>query len=281
MSSVMITHSLADLDALATEEDRAKARGFIERSAITVMGGLPPRELARVHEVTPLTGPEQELVTSWSAPDSWLPGARHPGRGEISSSRPARGWASPSSAPVEPSTRSTTPTRPSALVSRGGRDEPRAGAQTPARCGQRRARLDGDRRLLGAGRTGLAGLGRGQDRRRAGRRPGPAVRFPLVLGPGARPDRPGLARHPDPPGHPGRCRPGCRAGRRRGQHMAGSSPGASPSPATRSPRSARTGPSASSPTPSPPRPPSGCGPRWPPPGRAACPPPRPACCWAA
>ena len=42
--SIMITHSLADLDALATEEDRAKARGFIERSAITVMGGLPPRE---------------------------------------------------------------------------------------------------------------------------------------------------------------------------------------------------------------------------------------------
>ena len=82
MSSVMITHSLADLDALATEEDRAKARGFIERSAIIVMGGLPPRELARVHEITPLTGPEMELVTSWSAPDSWQPGARHPGRGK-------------------------------------------------------------------------------------------------------------------------------------------------------------------------------------------------------
>ena len=82
MSSVMITHSLADLDALATEEDRAKARGFVERSAITVCAGLPPRELARVCEVTPLTGPEQELVTSWSAPDSWQPGARHPGRGK-------------------------------------------------------------------------------------------------------------------------------------------------------------------------------------------------------
>jgi hypothetical protein len=82
MSSVMITHSLADLDALPTEEDRAKARGFVERSAITVMGGLPPRELARVHEVVPLTGPEMELVTSWSAPDSWQPGARHPGRGK-------------------------------------------------------------------------------------------------------------------------------------------------------------------------------------------------------
>jgi hypothetical protein len=35
-----------------------------------------------VHQITPLTGPEQELVTSWSAPDSWQPGARHPGRGK-------------------------------------------------------------------------------------------------------------------------------------------------------------------------------------------------------
>jgi hypothetical protein len=82
MGTIMITHSLADLDALASEADRAKARGFVERCAITVMGGLPPRELARVHEITPLTGPEQELVTSWSAPDSWQPGARHPGRGK-------------------------------------------------------------------------------------------------------------------------------------------------------------------------------------------------------
>jgi len=82
MGTIMITHSLADLDALATAADRAKARGFAERCAITVMGGLPPRELARVREITPLTGPEQELVSSWSAPDSWQPGARHPGRGK-------------------------------------------------------------------------------------------------------------------------------------------------------------------------------------------------------
>jgi hypothetical protein len=82
MGTIMITHSLADLDALATQADRAKARGFAERCAITVMGGLPPRELARVCEITPLTGPEQELVASWSAPDSWQPGARHPGRGK-------------------------------------------------------------------------------------------------------------------------------------------------------------------------------------------------------
>jgi hypothetical protein len=82
MASIMITHSLADLDALATEEDRAKARGFIDRSAIKVLAALPPRELAQVNQITPLTGPEQELVASWSAPDSWRPGARHPGRGK-------------------------------------------------------------------------------------------------------------------------------------------------------------------------------------------------------
>ena len=82
MSSVMITHSLADLDALPTEEDRAKARGFIDRCAITVCAGLPPRELARVTQVTPMTEPEQQLVASWSAPESYQVGAKHPGRGK-------------------------------------------------------------------------------------------------------------------------------------------------------------------------------------------------------
>ncbi|MBV9444667.1 MAG: hypothetical protein JO345_02030 [Streptosporangiaceae bacterium] len=81
MGSIMITHSLADLDALATEEDRAKARGFIDRCAIKVLAGLPPRELARICEIAPMTGPEQRLVASWSAPETYQPGARHPGRG--------------------------------------------------------------------------------------------------------------------------------------------------------------------------------------------------------
>jgi type IV secretory pathway VirB4 component len=83
MASIMITHSLADLDTLATEEDRARARGFMDRSAITVLAGLPPRELARVNEITPLTEPERGLVASWSAPESYQPGVRHPGRGKF------------------------------------------------------------------------------------------------------------------------------------------------------------------------------------------------------
>jgi hypothetical protein len=82
MAHIMITHSLADLDTLVTEEDRAKARGFMDRSAITVLAGLPPRELARVNEITPLTAPERALVASWSAPESYQAGARHPGRGK-------------------------------------------------------------------------------------------------------------------------------------------------------------------------------------------------------
>ena len=83
MAHIMITHSLSDLDALATEEDRAKARGFADRSAITILAGLPPRELDRVTQITPLTQPERSLVASWSAPESYQPGAAHPGRGKF------------------------------------------------------------------------------------------------------------------------------------------------------------------------------------------------------
>src|SRR5690606_15963609 len=51
MASVMITHSLADLDALPTAADRAKAQGFVERANIKILAGLPPKELDRVGQV--------------------------------------------------------------------------------------------------------------------------------------------------------------------------------------------------------------------------------------
>ena len=35
-----------------------------------------------MNEITPLTGPERALVASWSAPESYQAGARHPGRGK-------------------------------------------------------------------------------------------------------------------------------------------------------------------------------------------------------
>ena len=79
MASVMVTHSLADLDALPTAEDRAKAQGFIERCAIKVLAGLPPRELDRVGRVVRLGVAERELVSSWAAPEA-LAARRRPPR---------------------------------------------------------------------------------------------------------------------------------------------------------------------------------------------------------
>jgi hypothetical protein len=79
--SAMITHSLDDLEALPTEQDRAKARGLIDRCGIVVLGGLPPKELDRLTRITPLTSEEAGLVTSWAAPPTWVPGVAHPGRG--------------------------------------------------------------------------------------------------------------------------------------------------------------------------------------------------------
>ncbi|MGH3545097.1 MAG: hypothetical protein ACRDPW_04145 [Mycobacteriales bacterium] len=46
------------------------------------MAGLPLRELRQVAQITPLTEPEIAMVTSWAAPESWLAGAAHPGRGK-------------------------------------------------------------------------------------------------------------------------------------------------------------------------------------------------------
>ncbi|MEU6332785.1 hypothetical protein ABZ851_36895 [Streptomyces sp. NPDC047049] len=82
VGSIITTHSLSDLEALPTEEDRAKARGFVERSAVTILGALPDLELARVHAVRALTSSEREFVASWSAPESWATDRPHPGRGK-------------------------------------------------------------------------------------------------------------------------------------------------------------------------------------------------------
>lgn len=83
MGQIMLTHSLADLEALPTEADRAKARGFVERCGITILAGLPPRELAALGPVVGhLSAEERRMVSSWSTPTSWAGGQQHPGRGK-------------------------------------------------------------------------------------------------------------------------------------------------------------------------------------------------------
>ena len=56
--------------------------GFVERSAIVVLSGLPRRELEVVSQIVPLSRPEIALVSSWASAQSWRAGARHPGRGK-------------------------------------------------------------------------------------------------------------------------------------------------------------------------------------------------------
>lgn len=83
MAQVMVTHSLDDLEALPTEQDRAKARGLIERSGTVILGGMSPREAQSVSNVMPLSKKEQNLLTSWQSPSSWAGNEAHPGRGRF------------------------------------------------------------------------------------------------------------------------------------------------------------------------------------------------------
>jgi hypothetical protein len=82
VAQIMLTHSLDDLDALPSHADRAKGRGMAERCAIKILAALPGRELDRVTGIVPLSGPERDLVASWAAPEAFLTGGAHPGRGK-------------------------------------------------------------------------------------------------------------------------------------------------------------------------------------------------------
>ncbi|MEV2240128.1 hypothetical protein [Micromonospora sp. NPDC049891] len=82
VAQIMLTHSLDDLDALASDEDRAKGRGMAERCAIKVLAALPGRELDRISQMVRLSVPERDMVASWAAPEALVPGAMHPGRGK-------------------------------------------------------------------------------------------------------------------------------------------------------------------------------------------------------
>jgi hypothetical protein len=66
-----ITHTLSDLEALPTPEERAKARGFAERAAVLMIGPCSDQELDAVAKVRPLSQAERNEVLSWSAPPSW------------------------------------------------------------------------------------------------------------------------------------------------------------------------------------------------------------------
>lgn len=83
----MISHTMSDLLALPSEEDRMKAKGFVERSGMVICGGLPSAEMPQLTAVVPMSTAEQDMLTSWQDPPAWDPinnrEAEPPGRGKF------------------------------------------------------------------------------------------------------------------------------------------------------------------------------------------------------
>jgi hypothetical protein len=83
----MISHTMSDLLALPTEEDRMKAKGFVERSGMVICGGLPSAEMPQLTSAVPLSLAEQEMLIGWQDPPAWDPASGRdtepPGRGKF------------------------------------------------------------------------------------------------------------------------------------------------------------------------------------------------------
>jgi hypothetical protein len=71
VGTAMITHTMSDLLALSAEEDRMKARGFVERAGMVICGGLPSAEMPMLQSAARFSRAEQQLLTSWTIPPAW------------------------------------------------------------------------------------------------------------------------------------------------------------------------------------------------------------------
>ena len=71
VGQAMITHTMSDLEALPREEDRMKARGFVERAGMVLCGALPPSEFTKLRNVMTFSDAEEEMVGGWTNPPAW------------------------------------------------------------------------------------------------------------------------------------------------------------------------------------------------------------------
>ena len=68
----MCSHTMSDLLALASEEDRAKARGFVERAGMVDLRRAARGGDGDAHaRSSPLSDGEQELLIGWQDPPAW------------------------------------------------------------------------------------------------------------------------------------------------------------------------------------------------------------------
>lgn len=70
---IFITHTLKDLESMDSAAETRKAKGFAERSAITVCAGLSREDLRALSDVRRLSAAEIDTVASWSTPPGWRP----------------------------------------------------------------------------------------------------------------------------------------------------------------------------------------------------------------
>lgn len=84
VGTIMISHTMQDLEALPTEQDRRKAAGLVERAGVLICGGLPRSEMARLQGVMRYTAREMNELVSWSTPPTWqAAGGAPPGQGKF------------------------------------------------------------------------------------------------------------------------------------------------------------------------------------------------------
>lgn len=86
VGQAMATHTMSDLEALPSEVDRAKARGFVERSGMLICGGLSFDEVTKLRRVMEISDAEANVLNSWQAPPSWDSSGKEnppPGRGKF------------------------------------------------------------------------------------------------------------------------------------------------------------------------------------------------------
>ena len=73
VGQAMVSHTMSDLAALPTEEDRMKARGFVERAGMVICGGLPAAEMPLLRTAVRVSRAEEAMLASWSDPPAWDP----------------------------------------------------------------------------------------------------------------------------------------------------------------------------------------------------------------
>lgn len=71
IGTIYITHSMVDFMALATEEDRRKASGLVERSRMLILGGVTYREIDLLRGLFHFSDKEARRLTGWNAPGGY------------------------------------------------------------------------------------------------------------------------------------------------------------------------------------------------------------------